>query len=120
MTTEGFYTNDIVEHLTDEFTLECLTMGEGVAIVSYEWGDMSTRFCTLRNALIGVALEAPLSALRPSSSLDTYGVGLPATPELHVLILDTCPQTRELHRTLVRRVRPQAQVHAVSRCTQRP
>ena len=77
---------------------------------------MNSRLRTFRNALVGVALEEPLPAARPAASVQRV-VGVPDEPELHVLIVDDSQHVHELHRTLVRQVRPHAKIHSVFRCT---
>ena len=46
---DGFYTNDIITHFTDEFTLEELLEGESIAIGIFDWGEMNKRTRSFRN-----------------------------------------------------------------------
>jgi hypothetical protein len=111
-TTEGFYLGDIVDHLTDEFTLETLREGERIACEAYDWLEMNERVRAFRNALLNVTLEEPLA---------TFGTGpsslLPAgDEELHVLIVDDSKAVCALHRAMVLGLRPTARVHTCERC----
>lgn len=112
-TTDGFYIADIIEHFTNEFTLECLKKGERVAIQHIDWAYMNSRWRNFRNALVNVALEEPLPAARPAASVPRV-LGVPDEPEPHVLIVDDAPLVHELHHWLVRQVRPHAKIHSVS------
>jgi len=109
-TTEGFYLADIIDHVTQEFTLECLKAGESLAVELFDWNGMHQRCRDFRNALVSVALEAPPSARRPPARMPLqFGA-----PELeHVLIVDDSPIVCEMHRTLVLQIRPDARVHTV-------
>jgi len=60
-TTEGFFIVDIIDHLTDEFSMEALKEGERIAVASYDWVAMNQRLRVFRNALVSVALEQPLA-----------------------------------------------------------
>ena len=62
LTTEGFYTADVVEHVTDEFSLDVLRDGEHVALEGFAFGDLAGRLRQFRNALVHVALQEPLPA----------------------------------------------------------
>ena len=110
ITTDGFYTADVIEHLTQAFSLEALKEGEAIAITEYEWDNFWGRLRTFRNALASVALEDPLPVDRPTAALPPI-VGLPALPEPHVLIVDDDPATCELHRSLTLAVQPNSTVH---------
>ena len=106
-TTEGFYLSDVVEHVTDEFSLERLREGEELALKGYQWGDMNGRRRQFRNALVNVALQEPVAP--PAAA----AVQVPAgEPELHVLVVDDSPVETELHRELVLALRPTARVAA--------
>ena len=115
-TTEGFFTSDVVTHLTKDFSVAALAEWEGIAISDYDFSSMANRLRSFRNSLLLVALEDPLPGLRPSASLTSRVVGLSELPELHVLIVDSSPIVLDFHRGLVHHVRPQARVHAVTRC----
>jgi len=112
-TTEGFYISDIIDHVTDEFSLECLKEGECLAIELLDWANMNERTRSFRNALANVALENPLPAHRAPTSRPSFEV-LPDEPNLHVLIVDDSPIIRTLHTHLVWEVSPLATVHAVA------
>ena len=112
LTTEGFHLVDIVNHLTDDFTMERLCEGERIACRDYDWLEMNERMRVFRNALLNVALEAPLT---------TFGTDpnslLPAgDEELHVLIVDDSKTVCALHRAMVLGLRPTARVHTCERC----
>jgi len=106
-TTEGFYLADIVNHLTDEFTLETLLEGERIACEAYDWLAMNERVRVFRNALLNVALEEPLTA----SGADPNSLLPPGDEELHVLIVDDSRTVCALHRAMVLGLRPTAHVH---------
>ena len=110
-TTEGFYICDIINHLTDEFPLEALKMGERIAVEAYDWLEMNSRCRIFRNALLSVALEDPLAARNdPAPAISAV------EEDLHVLIVDDSAVVCELHVQLVRQLRPGAEVHCCSRC----
>ena len=111
-TTEGFYLADIVNHLTDEFTLETLLEGERIACEAYDWLAMNERVRVFRNALLNVALEEPLTA----SGADPNSLLPPGDEELHVLIVDDSRTVCALHRAMVLGLRPTAHVHTCERC----
>jgi len=107
-TTEGFFLIDILEHVTQEFTLECLKAGEALALELFDWTSMNQRCRDFRNALVSVALESPPSARRPVPNMPTQ-FGPP--PIEHVLIVDDSQIVRDLHEQLVLQIRPGAHVH---------
>ena len=96
------------DHVTNEFSLEALKMGEQIALKEYKFGDMNQRRKIFRNALIHVALEHPLPGLVAEEP--NLLPGEPAVQPLHVLIVDDSPHVRELHRSLILNMRPSARV----------
>jgi len=105
-TTEGFFVIDIINHLTNEFSLEALKEGERVALYNYDWNTMHRRVRVFRNALVNVSLETPMAPAAnhtpPPTQPDDFG--------LHVLILDDSPMVCELHEHMVRTIRPDARI----------
>jgi len=114
-TTEGFYISDIIDHVTDEFTLGCLKEGECLALRLFDWAEIHARFRNFRNALVHVALERPLPAARPPTRMPRV-VGEPEEPDLHCLIVDDSPFVLQLHRALVLGLKPNARIHTCT-CT---
>jgi len=106
-TTEGFFIVDIIDHLTDEFSMEALKEGERIAVASYDWVAMNQRLRVFRNALVSVALEQPLA---PSGMLPI--LMQPEDPAMHVLIVDDSKTVCELHRGLLEQLRPNARIHS--------
>lgn len=123
LTTEGFYIADILEHVTDEFSLEVLKRGERDALAVYDeqlgWSHLNERCRMFRNALVNVALEEPLEPLEPSVADQRTLLEHQGLPDavLHVLIVDDCAITCNLHRSFVLEHRPNAQVQV---CTSEP
>jgi len=123
-TTEGFFIVDIIDHLTDEFSMEALKEGERIAVASYDWVAMNQRLRVFRNALVSVALEQPLA---PSGMLPI--LMQPEDPAMHVLIVDDSKTVCELHRGLLEQLRPNVRIHScrsveaarayLRRCTER-
>ncbi|KAL3924212.1 MAG: hypothetical protein SGPRY_003984 [Prymnesium sp.] len=108
-TTEGFWTVDIINHLTDEFSLEALKKGEEIALMDYDFGaNMRQRWTNFRNALIHVAVENPLPG-----SIAAQPVLLPgeeAPLPLHVMVVDDSPHVLKLHESLIRHLVPEARI----------
>jgi len=107
-TTEGFYLADVFDNMTDEFPLEVLKEGERVALREYDWGQMNSRCRSFRNALVHVALQDPVAQLVEPVEDDG------AEEVLHVLIVDDCVLTCELHESYVLHHRPSARIKMCS------
>lgn len=104
----------LAEHLTDEFPLITLKRGEEEALMNYEFGpSMSERWIKFRNALIHVAVEHPLPGpfVVEQAMLPNEDVEVP----LHVMIVDDSPHVRELHRTLILNLQPEARIQTCGR-----
>jgi len=106
-TTEGFYIIDIINHLTNEFSLEALKHGERVAVKIYDWNSMNRRTRIFRNALLNVSLETPIT---PPAE-DPTPLMQPDDPGIHVLIVDDSLMICQLHEHLVHTIRPDARIH---------
>ena len=102
---DGFYVVDIVDHLTDEFSLAALKQGERLAASEYDWVGLTSRHRSFRNALLSVALEQQCAVATP----------IPALGPTHVLIVDELEDARNRHWELVRRIAPDANIMCCSR-----
>jgi len=103
LVTEGFFVADIIEHLTNEFSLTALKSGERMAMSHYDWLDFPSRQQTFRNALISVALESP----RAGPMRITQG----GEEAMHVLIVDSSNDVGKRHESLVLQCEPGAHVY---------
>ena len=106
-TTEGFYIIDIINHLTNEFSLAALKQGERIAVSTYDWNSMNRRTRIFRNALVNVSLETPMTPPEQDPSPPMQ----PDDPGIHVLIVDDSLMICQLHEHLVRTIRPDARIH---------
>lgn len=108
LNSDGFYIADVIDHVSNEFSLQALKMGERLAFKLYQFEDMHERRRSFRNALIHVALEKPLPeglAMQPSTMSSEPDVDPP-----HVLIVDDSHHARNLHRSFVLSCSPTARV----------
>ena len=103
-TTEGFWLADIIQHLTCEFSRDTLLEGERLALEAYDWGGMHKRMRAFRNALLNVAIEAPLTSISAVASEVLF----------HVMIVDDCADTRREHMMAVRHHVPSARIQQCS------
>jgi len=119
---DGFFIADIIDYVTDDFPLYILKKGERMAFEQWEKDmqdksfDLRARRLTFRNALVHVALEAPLSgptAVSPARCDDED-----APPPPHVLVVDDSHHARELHRALLLSCSPDAIVKTASSVTE--
>ena len=111
-TTEGFYIIDIINHLTNEFSLAALKQGERIAVSTYDWNSMNRRTRIFRNALVNVSLETPMTPPEQDPSPPMQ----PDDPGIHVLIVDDSLMICQLHEHLVRTIRPDARIHTCQTC----
>ena len=115
-TTEGFFVADIIQHVTNEFTLDCLKEGEGIAIEMFDWANINQRCRNFRNALVNVALEEPLPAFEMPPPPMPNVIGQPDVANLHVLIVDDSEIICSVHEALVLQIRPDARTHMCHTC----
>jgi len=104
ITTEGFFLSDIIQHLTNEYSLQTLIRCERIALEAYDLLDLRTRQWRFRNALISVALEQPRPGPMRILQHDTK-------EESHILIVDESTLELRRHRSLVLDLQPKAKVH---------
>lgn len=107
--TEGFHIIDIIDHLTNEYSLQALKRGERIAAGAYDWMNISSRPWVFRNALLSVALEQPRVGEAPPLLVPEV-----SNSPTHVLIVDQMKRTREFHRSLVLQVVPDARTKCCS------
>ena len=112
-TEDGFYTSDINDHLTNEFTRAQLLEGERTALMLYEFGGgqpMRDRIDSFRTGLLHVALDhVPMESLGFPHLEGVEG------PRLHILVTDESPATCQLHASMVHQILPNARVHMCHR-----
>ena len=110
LTTEGFYTIDVVNHLTAEFTLGELLQGERhVFCLVINADQIALRFHQYRNCLANVTFQAFHLA-------DTAPLDAEKEPAMHVLVVDKSAVVRLYHRLLVLQLVATATVQCCSRC----
>lgn len=112
-TTDGFYLIDIIEHLTDEFSLNNLQEGERIALSIIETFDMERRFCIFRCALANLALNNSRSSGLPVFPADERFQDCESP--FHVLLIDESAVVRRQHRLMVLAIRPGATVGECAR-----
>ena len=111
---DGFYIQDIIDHVTAEFPLRALKVAERMAFENFEKGmayqtqELRERRLLFRNALILVALESPLPGGTAAVPLRCPGEEAPPPP--HVLVVDDSRRVREHHRSLVLACSPEATI----------
>jgi len=105
---DGVYAADIIEHWTDEFSLNALKAGERRALKDYDWGNMEKRARSFRAALLHVALESPLPGPFAAQPIVLAGEEPPA---IHILVVDDSTTVLEQHRSLVEYFSPSAKIH---------
>jgi len=106
--TDGVYAADIIQHWTNEFSLNALKTGERKALQDYKWGDMEKRARSFRAALLHVALESPLPGPFAAQPVVMPGE---EPPELHILVVDDSTAVLEQHRSLLEHFSPGAKVY---------
>ena len=111
-TTEGFFLVDIVQHLTDEFSLRVLKEGEFAALKVIDWFDANRRCRSFHNALVSVALEHPLPGEHEQPAPQPTVAGQPNDNASHVLVVDDSALICQMHTALVQEIRPDARVHS--------
>lgn len=106
--TEGFYLVDIINHLTDEWTIKQLKAGERTAMAHCDFNGMTSRLRTFRNALVYMSLHEtpPLSLVTHSTTSSEVLLH----EKLRVLIVDCSAAACSQHRALVLQCVPSAQV----------
>ena len=125
-TIDGFFVGDIIEFVTDEFSLEELKMGEMLAFCFLDGLILAQGVRRFRNALTNVALEC----YSTPDSFGLTGAELAAQSRTwmangarstHVLIVDgSAGVVRTVHEELMLAVCPDARVHATNTCDTRP
>lgn len=115
-TIDGFFLADIVDHLTDEFSLQNLKEGEQLALNVLDIMKLQQSFGTFRSALAGIALELGgfSNELRLPRAVCAVEYGCPVAP-IHVVLIDESVLVRKVHKWMVLSARPNAIVADFSR-----
>eukprot|EP00966_Prymnesium_polylepis_P024579 566912-Prymnesium_polylepis.1 len=110
LNSDGFYTSDIRDHVTDEFSVGALNTMEGYILTHFKFNDMESMQIAFRNALLHVSLEEPSNA----SPLHGYTNSPNSTTShtMRVLIVDDCPISLIAHSALVAAAAPGTEVVA--------
>jgi len=91
---DGFYLSDIINFVTDGFTLKQLKQVEHQAFMITEWTGIHLRFFSFRNALASVAAEYAL-LVPPRPDISPNCVLEDEHTKLHILVVESCCDLRE-------------------------
>ena len=112
LNSNGFYTSDILDHVTDEFSVDALRAMEGYVLMHFNFNEMESMQIMFRNALLHVSLEEPSNV----GSLHGYANSHNNTTShtMRVVIVDDCPISLVAHCALVAKAAPGTEVVAFS------
>ncbi len=115
LTTEGFYTSDIIDHVTDEFSVDVLHHVDNFILGEFEFNDMERMQCSFRNALLNVSLDESSVSAPPSGYANSPNGTM--SHSLRVVVVDDDALTLEFHRALLASVVSNAEVHCFDSIT---
>lgn len=110
LNSEGFYTSDILDHVTDEFSVDALNAIEGYILTHFKFNEMESMQIAFRNALLHVSLEEPSNVSRLPGCANSPNSTTSHT--MRVVIVDDCPLSLNVHRALVTAAGPGTEVVA--------